>query len=70
MPYPDDGKVKIPMIPCSVEKKEWTKEELVEQLRPMCKYILCVQKSYQLRYFYWDISMTYRFTDKFNSKME
>ncbi|XP_076087484.1 calmodulin-binding transcription activator 2-like isoform X1 [Mytilus galloprovincialis] len=35
VPYPDDGKVKIPMMPGSVEKKEWTKEELVEQLRPM-----------------------------------
>lgn len=38
VPYPDDGKVKIPMMPGSVEKKEWTKEELVEQLRPMCMY--------------------------------
>ena len=39
VPYPDDNKL---VIASSVslwgEKKEWTKEELISQLKPMCKY--------------------------------
>ncbi|KAK3105426.1 hypothetical protein FSP39_025027 [Pinctada imbricata] len=36
VPYPDNTKVKIPMMPsCTLEKKEWTKEDLVDQLKPM-----------------------------------
>ena len=39
VPYPDNTKVKIPMMPsCTLEKKEWTKEDLVDQLKPMCMY--------------------------------
>ena len=38
VPYPDDNKL---VIASSVtlwgEKKEWTKEELISQLKPMCK---------------------------------
>ncbi len=39
VPYPDDNKL---VIASSVslwgEKKEWTKEELISQLKPMCKF--------------------------------
>ncbi|XP_062592627.1 calmodulin-binding transcription activator 1-like [Saccostrea cucullata] len=36
IPYQDNTKVKIPVVPqYTLEKKEWTKEELVDQLRPM-----------------------------------
>ncbi len=38
VPYPDDNKL---VIASSVslwgEKKEWTKEELISQLKPMCE---------------------------------
>ena len=41
VPYPDDNKL---VIASSVtlwgEKKEWTKEELISQLKPMCEYSL------------------------------
>lgn len=38
IPYQDNTKVKIPVVPpYTLEKKEWTKEELVDQLRPMCE---------------------------------
>ena len=40
VPYPDDSKL---MVTNSVslwgEKKEWTKDELSSQLKPMCKSI-------------------------------
>ena len=40
VPYPDDNKL---VIASSVtlwgEKKEWTKEELISQLKPMCEFI-------------------------------
>ena len=43
VPYPDDNKL---VIASSVtlwgEKKEWTKEELISQLKPMCEYSSCV----------------------------
>ncbi|XP_021372899.1 calmodulin-binding transcription activator 2-like isoform X2 [Mizuhopecten yessoensis] len=35
VPYPDNTKMKIPVISQAFEKKEWTKEELIDQLRPM-----------------------------------
>ncbi|XP_048728854.1 calmodulin-binding transcription activator 1-like isoform X3 [Ostrea edulis] len=36
IPYQDNTKVKIPVVPpYTLEKKEWTKEELIDQLRPM-----------------------------------
>ena len=42
VPYPDDNKL---VIASSVtlwgEKKEWTKEELISQLKPMCEYSSC-----------------------------
>ena len=41
VPYPDDNKL---VIACSITlfgdiKKEWTKEELISQLKPMCKFL-------------------------------
>jgi hypothetical protein len=46
VPYPDDSKV---MVTNSVslwgEKKEWTKEELSSQLKPMCKWFTCLTNS-------------------------
>lgn len=40
VPYPDDNKMAViaPSITLWGDKKEWTKEELVSQLKPMCKY--------------------------------
>lgn len=40
VPYPDDNKMAViaPSISLWGDKKEWTKEELVSQLKPMCKY--------------------------------
>ncbi|XP_048258670.1 calmodulin-binding transcription activator 2-like [Haliotis rufescens] len=35
VPYPDNTKLSIPVLSYDMEKKEWTKEELVDQLRPM-----------------------------------
>ncbi|CAB3378064.1 Hypothetical predicted protein [Cloeon dipterum] len=38
VPYPDDNKLVIsPSLALWGDKKEWTKEELVSQLRPMCE---------------------------------
>lgn len=39
MPYPDDNKMAVitPSLALWGDKKEWTKEELVSQLKPMCK---------------------------------
>lgn len=41
VPYPDDNKMAVvtPSLALWGDKKEWTKEELVCQLKPMCKYI-------------------------------
>lgn len=41
VPYPDDNKMAViaPSISLWGDKKEWTKEELVSQLKPMCKYM-------------------------------
>jgi len=39
VPYPDDNKLAA-ISPCVAlwgDKKEWTKEELVSQLKPMCE---------------------------------
>ena len=39
VPYPDDNKMLVTnSVSLWGEKKEWTKEELVSQLKPMCKY--------------------------------
>ena len=38
VPYPDDNKMLIAnSVNLWAEKKEWTKEELICQLKPMCK---------------------------------
>lgn len=39
VPYPDDNKMAVitPNLALWGDKKEWTKEELVSQLKPMCK---------------------------------
>ncbi|KAG8234418.1 hypothetical protein J437_LFUL012562 [Ladona fulva] len=38
VPYPDDNKLVItPSLALWGDKKEWTKEELVSQLKPMCE---------------------------------
>lgn len=34
-PYPNKAKLSIPVMSIAMEKKEWNKEELVEQLKPM-----------------------------------
>lgn len=41
VPYPDDNKMAViaPSLALWGDKKEWTKEELVSQLKPMCKEI-------------------------------
>ena len=39
VPYPDDNKMVIASsISLWGDKKEWTKEELISQLKPMCKF--------------------------------
>ncbi|WAR14462.1 CMTA1-like protein [Mya arenaria] len=38
VPYPSNAKLSIPVLSIAMEKKEWTKEELTQQLRPMCSY--------------------------------
>ena len=39
VPYPDDNKLVVASsFALWGEKKEWTKEELISQLKPMCKY--------------------------------
>ena len=39
VPYPDDNKMLVTnSVALWGEKKEWTKEELVSQLKPMCEY--------------------------------
>lgn len=35
VPYPDSAKLSIPVLSYGFEKKEWTKDELADQLRPM-----------------------------------
>ena len=38
VPYPDDNKMLVTnSVSLWGEKKEWTKEELISQLKPMCK---------------------------------
>lgn len=38
VPFSDDNKLMAPMLSAFVEsKKEWTKEELISELKPMCK---------------------------------
>lgn len=40
VPYPDDNKLVIASsVTLFGDKKEWTKEELISQLKPMCKEI-------------------------------
>ena len=39
VPYPDDNKLVIASsVTLFGDKKEWTKEELISQLKPMCKF--------------------------------
>jgi hypothetical protein len=39
VPYPDDNKLIITSnVSLWGDKKEWTKEELISQLKPMCKF--------------------------------
>lgn len=40
VPYPDDNKLATvaPSLALWADKKEWTKDELVSQLKPMCEY--------------------------------
>ena len=48
VPYPDDNKMLIAnSVNLWAEKKEWTKEELICQLKPMCKseYFSSVQST-------------------------
>jgi hypothetical protein len=41
VPYPDDNKMVIASsISLWGDKKEWTKEELISQLKPMCKHFI------------------------------
>ena len=41
VPYPDDNKMLVTnSVALWGEKKEWTKEELVSQLKPMCKSLV------------------------------
>lgn len=49
VPYPDDNKLATvaPSLALWADKKEWTKDELVSQLKPMCKYII-IQKSWKV----------------------
>lgn len=46
VPYPDDAKLLVvASVSLWAERKEWSKEELISQLRPMCKephFSLCV----------------------------
>ena len=43
VPYPDDNKMLVTnSVALWGEKKEWTKEELVSQLKPMCKCVQCL----------------------------
>ncbi len=40
VPYPDDNKMVIASsISLWGDKKEWTKDELISQLKPMCKFL-------------------------------
>ena len=40
VPYPDDNKLVIASsVSLWSEKKEWTKEELISQLKPMCEFL-------------------------------
>lgn len=45
VPYPDDNKMAVitPNLALWGDKKEWTKEELVSQLKPMCKFLASVE---------------------------
>ena len=40
VPYPDDNKMLLaPSLALWTERKEWSRDELVSQLRPMCEYV-------------------------------
>lgn len=40
VPYPDDAKLLVvASVSLWAERKEWSKDELISQLRPMCKSI-------------------------------
>lgn len=42
VPFSDDNKMMAPILNAFVEsKKEWTKDELISELKPMCKYDHC-----------------------------
>lgn len=46
VPYPDDNKMAVitPSLTLWGDKKEWTKEELVSQLKPMCKFLVIYRR--------------------------
>lgn len=48
VPYPDDNKMAVitPSLALWGDKKEWTKEELVSQLKPMCKLFIYYQTGF------------------------
>ena len=71
VPYPDDNKL---VIACSITlfgdiKKEWTKEELISQLKPMCKFLKVKMESWYSNSFFlqWD---TYLWFEIFNQTFE
>lgn len=61
VPYPDDNKMAVitPSLALWGDKKEWTKEELVCQLKPMC---MCLENILEICIFHSDES-----DDFFNS---
>lgn len=48
VPYPDDNKLSCitPSLALWADKKEWTKEELVSQLKPMCESFCLIKLKY------------------------
>ena len=41
VPYPDDNKMLVTnSVSLWGDKKEWTKEELISQIKPMCKHLI------------------------------
>lgn len=39
VPYNDDNKIINPTLNFADSKKEWTKEDLIAELKPMCKFV-------------------------------
>ena len=41
VPYPDDAKLLVvASVSLWAERKEWSKDELISQLRPMCNHFI------------------------------